>query len=52
MLTHASHKLHRHHSDEADDPEPGMLPVDPDEGPLPPVIPDDSEHDRIVDPEA
>jgi len=32
--------------------EPGMLPVDPDEGPIPPAIPLDPEHDRLVDPEA
>jgi hypothetical protein len=51
MLTHVSHKPHRHHSEDADDPEPGMLPVEPDEGPIQPVIPADAEHERIVDPE-
>jgi hypothetical protein len=32
--------------------DPGMLPVEPDEGLVPPAIPDDEEHDRQVDPEA
>ena len=32
--------------------DPAMLPVEPDEGPVPPAIPDDPEHDRMVDPEA
>ena len=44
---------HRTHADKAeDDPEPGMLPVEPDLGPVPPAIPEDPEHDRTVDPEA
>jgi hypothetical protein len=29
-----------------------MLPVEPDQGPVPPGIPADPEHDRVVDPEA
>jgi hypothetical protein len=51
MLTHSSRKPHRTHTDDADAPEPGMLPVEPDEGPVPPVVPADAEHDRVVDPE-
>ena len=35
-----------------DELEPGLLPVEPDEGPMPTGIPSDPEHDRIVDPEA
>jgi hypothetical protein len=35
-----------------DDPESGQLPIEPDEGPVAPVIPEDPEHDRVVDPEA
>ena len=31
--------------------DPGMLPVEPDDGLVPPAIPDDEEHDRQVDPE-
>ena len=33
-----------------DDPEPGALPVEPDEGA--PHVPEDSEHDQVVDPQA
>lgn len=44
---------HRTQVDEAEqDADPGMLPVEPDAGPVPPVIPADPEHDRVVDPEA
>ena len=51
MLTHASHKPHRPHTSEPDDPEPGALPVDPDQGPMPPILPEDGEHEGVVDPE-
>ena len=50
MHPHSPHKPHRHPNDEPDDPEPGQGPVDPDTGPVPANIPDDPEHDRIVDP--
>ena len=50
--THKPHKPGPAHDVEVDDPEPGMLPVGPDEGPVPPAIPEDPEHDRVVDPEA
>jgi hypothetical protein len=43
---------HEPHRTRGDDDEPGMLPVDPDQGPVPPVIPADAEHERTVDPEA
>jgi hypothetical protein len=33
------------------DDEPGTLPVEPDEGPVSPALPQDPEHDRMVDPE-
>jgi hypothetical protein len=53
MATHTPHKPHRTLSEEAeDDPEPGMLPVEPDSGPIAPAIPADPEHDRTQDPEA
>jgi hypothetical protein len=53
MATHTPHKPHRTLGEEAeDDPEPGMLPVEPDSGPVLPAIPSDPEHDRTVDPEA
>ena len=45
------HKPHEKDLGE-DDPEPGQLPVEPDEGPVLPFIPEDPEHDRVVDPEA
>ncbi len=35
-----------------DEFEPGAPPVEPDEGPVPAFIPDDPEHDRVVDPSA
>lgn len=53
MPNHTPHKPHRTPAELAeDDPEPGMLPVEPDQGPVPPVIPLDPEHDRTIDPEA
>lgn len=53
MATHTPHKPHRTPGEEAeDDAEPGMLPVEPDRGVVPPAIPVDPEHDRRVDPEA
>lgn len=53
MASHLPHKSHRTPAEEAeDDPEPGMLPVEPDEGVVSPSIPADPEHDRVVDPEA
>lgn len=30
--------------------EPGVPPVEPDEGPVPATIPDDPEHERAVEP--
>ncbi|MDP9045659.1 MAG: hypothetical protein M3O01_12730 [Pseudomonadota bacterium] len=53
MASPVPHKPHRTHGEEAeDDPEPGMLPVEPDSGPIRPAIPDDPEHDRASDPQA
>jgi hypothetical protein len=53
MATHTPHKTHRTHGEDAEiDPEPGILPVEPDEGMVQPAIPADPEHDRLVDPEA
>ena len=39
-------------TDAEEQSDPAMLPVAPDNGPVPPAIPDDSEHDRETDPEA
>jgi len=52
MATHAPRKPHHTQVEELEDPEPGQLPVEPDEGPVSPHIPTDPEHDRVVDPEA
>jgi hypothetical protein len=52
MSTHTPHKTHRTPKSEDEQSEPGMLPVEPDKGPLQPAIPLDPEHDRVVDPEA
>lgn len=52
MLPHAPHKPHRTPVRDPDDLEPGMFPVDPDQGPVPANIPQDPEHDRVIDPEA
>ena len=51
MLSHLSRKSHRMLARESDDPDPGPLPVEPVEGLMPPDIPDDPEHDRVVEPE-
>lgn len=41
-----------HHPDDElpEELEPGLLPTGPDEGPVPPSIPDDPEHERVIDP--
>lgn len=51
MLASTTHKPHHPGKIEPDDFEPGSLPVEPDEGPVPAQIPDDPEHGRMVDPE-
>lgn len=51
MATHVHRKPHGADTG-VDDPEPGALPVEPDEGLVEPHIPEDPEHDRVVDPEA
>lgn len=49
MTSHAPHKpRHPGHTD-PDDFEPVLLPVEPDAGPVPPVIPDDPEHEMTPD---
>jgi len=44
---------HKHHPihDVPDEPLPGSMPVEPDQGPVPAEIPDDPEDDRVIDPE-
>jgi hypothetical protein len=48
------HTIREPHPPAIEDPEelePGMLPVEPDEGYVPSHIPEDPERDRMVDPE-
>ena len=45
-------KPHRPSHDVPEQRDPPALPVEPDEGPIPPLIPDDPEHERLVDPAA
>ncbi len=44
------HKPHRPAEDAPDEFDPGSLPVEPDEGPIPAAIPEDPEHERLIDP--
>ena len=44
-------KPHRTPMDDAEETEVAPLPVEPDEGLVMPMIPDDPEHDRVIDPE-
>lgn len=47
-----SPRTHRPTHDVPEEHEPTELPVEPDEGPTPPHIPEDPEHDRLIDPAA
>ena len=52
-MSPSPHKPHRIDVDDLDkDEQPGHMPVEPDNGLVPPLIPEDPEHDRLVDPEA
>lgn len=44
------HKPHHPNNDVPEEFEPGSPPVEPDEGQVPAAIPDDPEHDRVIDP--
>jgi hypothetical protein len=53
MTESLQHRLHHPHPpvhDVPDEHDPSTLPVEPDEGPEPDRIPEDPEHERIVDP--
>lgn len=43
-------KPHLPNNDEPEEFEPGAPPVEPDEGPVLPFIPEDPEHERVIDP--
>ena len=51
MRLSAQRKSHRSPIEEPEDPDGAPMPVEPDEGPIPAMIPDDPEHDRVIDPE-
>jgi len=51
MSTQIHRRRHANNDVDADDPEPGQLPVEPDEGPVVPQMPENPEDDRVVDPE-
>ena len=52
-MPHAhSPKPHHPNHDVPEEFEPGAQPVEPDQGPVPPLVPDDPEHDRVIDPGA
>jgi hypothetical protein len=46
------HKPHHPNKDVPGEFEPDALPVEPDVGPVPALIPDDPEHERVIDPDA
>lgn len=43
-------KPHHPRQDVPGELDPGAPPVEPDEGTVPAMIPDDPEHDRVIDP--
>ena len=49
--TTPKHRPQRPIHDVPNEPVPGSMPVEPDEGPVPATIPDDPEDDRVIDPE-
>ena len=51
MKHHTPHKPHSTPVLDPDDAEPGLPPVEPDEGLVAPAIPSDPEYDRLVEPE-
>ena len=44
-------KTHRTPIDEPEEPDGAPIPVQQEEGLVPAMIPDDPEHDRVIDPE-
>ncbi len=51
MRNRAPQFLHSVPVQDPQDPDDGApLPVEPDEGPIPAMIPDDPEYDRVVEP--
>lgn len=50
MTNTSPHRPQHPNTDVPDEFEPGSMPVQPDKGPVPFHIPDDPEHERVVDP--
>ena len=44
--------LPKNHQQPIREPEPDVLPVDPDKGPVPDLLPDDPGRDGVIDPVA
>ncbi len=51
MKHHTPRKPHSTPVQDLDDAEPGLPPVEPDEGLVPAAIPSDPEYERVVEPE-
>jgi hypothetical protein len=51
MPNHPPHRVHSIPIQQMEDQEDSSLPVEPDEGLVPPMIPEDPEYDRMVEPE-
>lgn len=49
-MPHTPHKPHHHVPTVDDEPEPGLPPVDPDDGIVPPLGPHGAESDQPTDP--
>ena len=50
MPDHTPHKPH-HRPDDSDEPVPARKPIDPDQGAIPPLVPENPEQEGVVDPE-
>ena len=50
MVRPTLHKPHGIPIGRPDEEDGSPLPVEPDEGPVPDMIPDDPEHERVIDP--
>ena len=51
-MTTQTPRMPQHRDDDADEFEPGMLPVEPDQGLVPALIPHDPEGERMLGPYA
>lgn len=51
-MTNQAPRMPQHRDDDPDEFEPGLLPVEPDQGHVPAYIPDDPEDERMMGPYA